>query len=83
MRDLISGEAELDSEEDEPSETPGATCLEPIKSDLKKVAVGYMNAVAKIFDIDTGKQLLVLKTELPGSFPSQVNKTLLTGLCLP
>ena len=53
----------LDSEE-ETSETPGATCLEPIKSDLKKVAVGYSNSVTKIFDVDTGKQLLTLQPDL-------------------
>lgn len=53
----------LDSEE-ETSESPGATCLEPIKSDLKKVAVGYSNSVTKIFDIDTGKQQLALQPEL-------------------
>ncbi|KAL5529432.1 hypothetical protein ACEPAG_5417 [Sanghuangporus baumii] len=53
----------LDSEEDEPAETPGATCLEAIKSDVKKVAVGYTNAVVKVFDIDAGKQLLVLQLE--------------------
>lgn len=59
----------LDSEEDEPEETPGATCLEAIKSDVKKIVVGYTNAVAKVFDIDTGKQLLVLQVESkPGLF---------------
>lgn len=69
----------LDSEEDEPTETPGATCLEAIKSDLKKVAVGYQNAVAKIFDIDTGKQLLVLQSD-PAEGLSQIHVE--RGVCL-
>ncbi|PIL23750.1 hypothetical protein GSI_13500 [Ganoderma sinense ZZ0214-1] len=36
---------------------PGATAIEAIKTDLKKVAVAYQNAVIKIFDIETGKEL--------------------------
>ena len=36
---------------------PGATAVEAIKTDLKKVAVGYQNAVIKIFDIESGKEL--------------------------
>ncbi|KAH9946343.1 WD40 repeat-like protein [Epithele typhae] len=36
---------------------PGATAVEAIKTDLKKVAVGYQNAVIKVFDIESGKEL--------------------------
>ncbi len=36
---------------------PGATAVEAIKTDLKKVAVAYQNAVIKIFDIESGKEL--------------------------
>lgn len=36
---------------------PGATAIEAIKTDLKKVAVAYQNAAIKIFDIETGKEL--------------------------
>ena len=36
---------------------PGATAVEAIKTDLKKVAVGYQNAVIKIFEIESGKEL--------------------------
>ena len=36
---------------------PGATAVEAIKTDLKKAAVAYQNAVIKIFDIETGKEL--------------------------
>ncbi|KAI5124053.1 hypothetical protein M0805_003882 [Coniferiporia weirii] len=53
----------LESEWEDPAEPPGATCLEAIKSDLKKVAVGYQNAVVKIFDVDTGKEVLMLQCE--------------------
>lgn len=57
----------LDSDEDDAemsSETPGATALEAIKSDIKKVAVGYQNAVVSIFHVDTGKRLLRLHSEV-------------------
>ncbi|KAH8108463.1 WD40 repeat-like protein [Phellopilus nigrolimitatus] len=65
----------LESEEEDPVETPGATCLEAMKSDLKKVAVGYTNAVVKVFDVDSGKQLLALQNETgaEGSGSAQVN----------
>lgn len=39
---------------------PGATVVEGIKSDLKKVAVGYQNGITKIFVVDTGKECLSL-----------------------
>jgi striatin 1/3/4 len=41
----------------------GATAVEAIKADLKKVAVGYQNAVVKIFEIETGKELFKLATD--------------------
>ena len=31
--------------------------MEAIKTDLKKVAVGYQNTVIKIFEIESGKEL--------------------------
>lgn len=54
---------ESDEASSEPEEVPGATTLEAVKSDLKKVAVGYQNAVIKVFDVDTGKQLMRLHSE--------------------
>ncbi|KAG9318142.1 WD40-repeat-containing domain protein [Chiua virens] len=48
--------------EDE-KEGPGATAVEAIKTDLKKVAVAYQNAVVKIFDIETGKEVSRLATD--------------------
>lgn len=64
----------LDSEEgeatdEEQAEKPGATSLEAIKSDLRQVAVAYTNAVIKIFDIDTGKQLIRLQPEASSGMP--------------
>lgn len=65
---LSWGYAGLDSESEgegaeEAEETPGASALEAIKSDLKKVAVGYQNAVIKVFDVDSGKQLIRLHSD--------------------
>lgn len=60
----------LESEEsEEAEEKPGATSLEAIKSDLRQVAIAYMNAVVKIFDIDTGKQMLCLQPEATSGMP--------------
>lgn len=42
----------------------GATCLEPIKTDLRKIAVAYQDATVKIFDVDLGKELSVFNTEV-------------------
>lgn len=42
----------------------GATAIEAIKTDLKKVAVAYRNAVVKIFDIDSGKEISKLESDL-------------------
>ncbi len=54
----------LDSEEEHlETANPGATVLEAIKPDIKKVAVGYQNGVVKIFVVDTGKELVVLGSE--------------------
>lgn len=51
------------SEPQNEGDTPGATAVEAIKTDLKKVAVAYQNAVIKIFEIETGKELVRLQTE--------------------
>lgn len=45
-------------------ENPAATTLEAIKTDLKKIAVAYRNAVVKIFDIDTGKEVGKLQSDI-------------------
>ncbi|KDQ60581.1 hypothetical protein JAAARDRAFT_31547 [Jaapia argillacea MUCL 33604] len=67
----------LDSQSEEPGEeeAPGATAVEAIKVDLKKVAVAYQNAVIKIFDIESGKELAQLHSDLGHEDPglSQIN----------
>lgn len=45
-------------------DAPGATSVEAIKTDLKKVAVAYQNAIVKIFDIETGKELSRLESDM-------------------
>lgn len=55
----------LDHEGEQTEGMPGATAVEAIKVDLKKVAVAYQNAVVKIFDIEAGKELMRLQSE-PG-----------------
>jgi striatin 1/3/4 len=48
----------------EDADAPGATAVEALKVDLKKVAVAYQNAVVKIFDIENGKELSRLPTDI-------------------
>ena len=43
---------------------PGATSVEALKTDLKRVAVAYQNAVVKIFDIATGKEVARLASDI-------------------
>ncbi|KAH8102891.1 WD40-repeat-containing domain protein [Cristinia sonorae] len=62
----------IDGSQDEGSDAPGATAIEAIKTDLKKVAVAYQNAAIKIFDIETGKEVIRLQTDI-GSSEAQVN----------
>lgn len=63
---LTWGWAGLDGPDDQPEEadSPGATAVEAIKTDLKKVAVAYQNAVVKIFDIETGKEVSRLQSDV-------------------
>ncbi|KAK7466860.1 1,2-dihydroxy-3-keto-5-methylthiopentene dioxygenase [Stygiomarasmius scandens] len=55
---------------------PGATSVEALRSDLKKVAVAYQNAVVKIFDIETGKELSRLASDISydGTPGTQINR---------
>lgn len=53
----------VEGQQDESADTPGATAVEAIKTDLKKVVVAYQNASIKIFDIETGKEVIRLQTE--------------------
>jgi len=57
-------------------DAPGATAVEALKVDLKKVAVAYQNAVVKIFDIENGKELSRLPTDISydGTPATQINR---------
>lgn len=59
----------LDNDESSSFETPpSATSLEPIKSDLKKVAIAFDNVSLAIFDVDSGKRLMLLNCDAnPGA----------------
>jgi striatin 1/3/4 len=72
---LSWGWAGLDSSEDVPEEmdAPGATAVEALKADLKKVAVAYQNAVVKVFDIESGKEVSRLATDLSYGASSPAN----------
>ncbi|KAF9792082.1 WD40 repeat-like protein [Thelephora terrestris] len=50
--------------EGDDEDTPGATVVEAVKMDLKKVAVAYQNTTVKIFDIETGKEEMKLQPEI-------------------
>ena len=71
---LTWGWAGLERSDDlhEDSDAPGATAVEALKADLKKVAVAYQNAVVKIFDIESGKELSRLLSDISyGTFKKQ------------
>lgn len=63
---LTWGWAGLENADDlhEDYDVPGATAVEALKADLKKVAVAYQNAVVKVFDIESGKELSRLQSDM-------------------
>ncbi|KAF8803610.1 WD40 repeat-like protein [Phlegmacium glaucopus] len=67
---------ESEDETHEELDTPGATAVEALKSDLKRVAVAYQNAVVKIFDIESGKELSRLDSDITydGTPATQINR---------
>jgi striatin 1/3/4 len=66
----------LDSNHDfeDDADAPGATSVEVLKTDLKKVAVAYQNAVVKVFDIESGKEVIRLPSDTTygTSFPQRI-----------
>ncbi|KAJ7074341.1 striatin-related protein [Mycena amicta] len=75
---LTWGWAGLESSDElqEDMDAPGATAVEALRADLKKVAVAYQNAVVKIFDIENGKELTRLGTDISydGTPATQINR---------
>ncbi|KAG2149294.1 WD40-repeat-containing domain protein [Suillus clintonianus] len=63
-------------EDEDKEKDTGATAVEAIKSDLKKVAVAFQNAVVKVFDIETGREVSRLATDATydGTPATQVNR---------
>ena len=63
---LSWGWSGLDNQDDlsGESDAPGATAVEAIKADLKRVAVAYQNAIVKIFDIESGKEVSRLSSDI-------------------
>lgn len=55
----------LDSNSDfeDDADVPGATSVEVLKTDLMKLAVAYQNAVVKIFEIESGKEVMRLQSD--------------------
>lgn len=84
---LTWGWAGLENADDlhEDYDVPGATAVEALKADLKKVAVAYQNAVVKVFDIESGKELSRLQSDMSYSallvliFPRYVLNPTLDG----
>lgn len=52
-----------DNDLEDDIDVPGATSVEVLKTDLKRVAVAYQNAVVKIFEIETGKEMIRLPSD--------------------
>ena len=50
-------------EEYKDQHSPGATVLEGVKSDLRRVAVGYQDGVIKVFDVNNGALVVALGPE--------------------
>jgi len=70
----------LEHDGDEREDVPGATAVEAIKVDLKKVAVAYQNSAIKVFDIEDGESLCDCRRTRASvsfciSFPSVLDKT--------
>lgn len=53
----------LEADSNSESDASGATAVEAIKTDLRKVAVAYQNAVIKIFDIESGKEVARMQSD--------------------
>lgn len=82
--DYFGSEPTADKEEEratilaEKDSLPVPTSIAPCHSDLRKCAVSYSNAVVKLFDIKTGKEVMQFTsdTHYDGTEASQINKVL-------
>lgn len=57
---------------------PTPTSLDFCPTDLRKLVVSYSNAVTKLFDIETGKEILAFKSDesYDGTRATQINKVI-------
>jgi len=64
------------SDEEKDKNGLGATTLEPVKTDLRKVAVAFRDAIVKLFDIETGHETGKLNSDISydGTSRTQINK---------
>ena len=54
-------------------DSPGASAVEAIKVDLKKIALAYQNATIKIFDIENGSELTLIQLQPSSGESSSVS----------
>jgi len=64
--------------------SPSPTSVDVCHSDLRKLAVGYQDSVVKLFDVETGQQVLRLKSDetYDGTPSTQINR-IITHPTLP
>ena len=60
----VASSAEGEAEKAAEHEAIGATSIAVVKTDMRRVAVAYRNAVVKIFEIDTGKEVQRLASDV-------------------
>lgn len=59
-----AGVSAKDGDEKVGNEAPGATSLAIVKTDVRRVAVAYRNAIVKIFEVETGKEVQRLASDV-------------------
>jgi striatin 1/3/4 len=57
------GGTDADGDEGVANEVVAPTSVAVVHSDMRKLAVAYQDAVVKLFDIETGRQLLQLRSD--------------------
>jgi striatin 1/3/4 len=73
-----SEEKEREKAEAQPGSLPVPTSIAPCMSDLRKIAVSYSNSVVKLFEVETGKEVMQIKSDedYDGTPSTQINKVL-------
>lgn len=73
-----SEEKEKERAELPPGSLPVPTSIAPCMSDLRKVAVSYNNSIVKLFEVETGKEVMQINSNkhYDGTPSTQINKVL-------